>query len=96
MSSSVARVEVFAVTLGLVPCVTPVRGSQSNGMAEALVKTFKRDYVYVHDRPDARTVLSQQSRWPEDYNESEPHKSVRLKSPREFIRSYQPAAGPVG
>jgi len=25
----------------------------SSGMAEAFVKTFKRDYVYVHDRPDA-------------------------------------------
>ena len=34
-------------------------GPQSNGMAEAFVKTFKRDYLYVHDRPDAQTVLSQ-------------------------------------
>jgi putative transposase len=86
----------FAIDLGLVPCFTPVRSPQSNGMAEAFVKTFKRDYVYVHDRPDARTVLSQLPRWFEDYNESHPHKSLRLKSPREFIRSYQPAACPVG
>ncbi len=43
---------------------------QSNGMAEAFVKTFKRDYVYVQDRPDAKTVLSQLSAWFEDYNES--------------------------
>ena len=86
----------FAIDLGLVPCFTPVRSPQSNGMAEAFVKTFKRDYVYVHDRPDARTVLSQLSTWFEDYNESHPHKSLRLKSPREFIRSYQPAACPVG
>jgi transposase InsO family protein len=85
----------FAITLGLVPCFTPVRSPQSNGMSEAFVKTFKRDYVYVHDRPDARTLLSQLPRWFEDYNESHPHKSLRLKSPREFIRSYQPAACPV-
>jgi putative transposase len=85
----------FADRLGLVPCFTPVRSPQSNGMAEAFVKTFKRDYVYVHDRPDAKTVLSQLSAWFEDYNESHPHKALRLKSPREFIRSHQPAACPV-
>jgi transposase InsO family protein len=86
----------FAVRLGLVPCFTPVRSPQSNGMAESFVKTFKRDYVYVHDRPDAQTVLSQLSAWFEDYNESHPHKALQMKSPREFIRSFQPAACPVG
>jgi len=65
-------------------------------MSEAFVKTFKRDYVYIHDRPDARTVLAQLSRWFEDYNENHPHKALQLKSPREFIRSHQqPAACPV-
>jgi len=86
----------FADRLGLVPCFTPVRGPQSNGMSEAFVKTFKRDYVYVHDRPDAQTVLSQLARRFEDYNEVHPHKALQLKSPREFIRSLQqPAACPV-
>ena len=87
----------FAIRLGLVPCFTPVRSPQSNGMSEAFVKTFKRDYVYIHDRPDARTVLAQLPRWFEDYNENHPHKALQLKSPREFIRSHQqPAACPVG
>src|ERR1700730_7992795 len=64
---------------------------------EAFVKTFKRDYVYVHDRPDAQTVLSHLSNWFEDYNEVHPHKALQMKSPREFIRSHlQPAACPVG
>jgi transposase InsO family protein len=85
----------FAIRLGLVPCFTAVRSPQSNGMAEAFVKTFKRDYVYVHDRPDARTVLSQLPAWFEDYNESHPHKGLQMKSPREFMRSLQPAACPV-
>ena len=85
----------FADRLGLVPCFTPVRSPQSNGMAEAFVKTFKRDYAFVHDRPDAQTVLSQLSAWFEDYNESHPHKALQMKSPREFIRSYQPATCPV-
>jgi putative transposase len=82
-----------AQSIGLVPCLTPVRSPQSNGMAESFVKTFKRDYVYVHDRPDAQSVLAQLPRWFEDYNENHPHKALRMKSPREFIRSfYQPAA----
>jgi putative transposase len=85
----------FADRLGLVPCFTPVRSPQSNGMAEAFVKTFKRDYVYIHDRPDAQTVLSQLSAWFEDYNENHPHKALRMKSPREFIRSSQTAMCPV-
>jgi putative transposase len=85
----------FADALGLVPCFTPVRSPQSNGMAEAFVKTFKRDYGYVHDRPDAQTVLSQLSAWFEDYNESHPHKALRMKSPREFIRSSLTAMCPV-
>ena len=49
----------FAIRLGPNPGFTPVRSPQSNGMAEAFVKTFKRDYAYLHDRPDAQTVLSQ-------------------------------------
>ncbi len=36
--------------------------TQSIGMAESFVKTFKRDYVYVHDRPDAQSVLAQRPR----------------------------------
>jgi transposase InsO family protein len=39
----------FVIGLGLVPCFAPVRSRQSNGMAEAFVKTFKRDHVYVHE-----------------------------------------------
>lgn len=48
---------------------------ESNGMAESLVKTFKRDYVYVHNRPDGATVLAQLNWWFDHYNESLPHKA---------------------
>jgi transposase InsO family protein len=54
--------------MNLIPCFTPVRSPHSNGMAESFVKTFKRDYVYVHDRPDARTVLAQLDQWFNDHN----------------------------
>ena len=85
----------FARSLGLVPCFTPVRSPESNGMAESFVKTFKRDYVYINDRPDALTVLGRLDDWFEDYNENHPHKGLRLKSPREFIRTQKVASCPV-
>ncbi len=46
----------FADRLGLVPCFTPVRSR----MAEAFVKTFKRDYEALHKQrltPDKAEML---------------------------------------
>lgn len=85
----------FAAELGLRACFTPVRSPESNGIAESFMKTFKRDYVFVHDRPDARTVLAQLPAWFEDYNENHPHKGLRMKSPRQFIRSLVNVGCPV-
>jgi transposase InsO family protein len=73
--------------MGFISSFTPVRSPDSNGMGEAFVKTFKRDYVYVHDRPDAKTVMVQLGQWFEDYNEYDPHKGLKMKLPRQFIRS---------
>ena len=42
---------------------TPVRSPQSNSMAESVIKTFKRDYVFNHPRDTAHTVLSQLDEW---------------------------------
>ena len=64
----------FARGIGLIPRQTPVSSPQSNGMAEAFVRTLKRDYVRVNPRPDAQ-----------NYNEVHPHRSLRYRSPREFI-----------
>jgi putative transposase len=76
-----------AHAMGLVPCFTPVHSPESNGMAESFVKSFKRDYVFLHARPDAQSVLSQLSVWVDDYNEVRPHHGLRMCSPRQFIRS---------
>jgi hypothetical protein len=38
-------------------------------MSEAFVKTFKRDYAYQWELPDARSVLEQLPGWFKDYNE---------------------------
>ena len=47
----------FARDIGLEPITTPVERPQSNGMAEAFVRTIKRDYVRVSPRPNAETVM---------------------------------------
>ena len=51
----------------------PVRSPESNGIAEAFARTFKRDYARVHPLPDAATVLRQIAGWFDDYNDSHPH-----------------------
>jgi len=70
--------------IGLVPCTTPIESPQSNGMAEAFVKTFKRDYARVSAKPDAASVLRQLDSWFEHYNTTHPHKALGYCSPREF------------
>ena len=62
-------------------------------MPESFVKMFKRDYVYVVNRPYAQSVLARLLPWFEDYSENHLYRALRMKSPREFIRSVrQPAA----
>ena len=80
----------FAHELGLEPCTTPVESPQSNGMADAFVKTLKRDYVRVSPVPNAESVLRQLPGWLAHYNKLHPHRALGYRSPREFIaRSTQ-------
>jgi putative transposase len=86
----------IAVALNLQPCFTPVESPESNGIAEAFVKTFKRDYVRVNPIPDAASALEAIDSWMEDYNTMHPHSRLGYSSPREYISSQsQPAACPV-
>jgi len=76
----------FARSLGFVVCTTPLYSPESNGMADAFIKTFRRDDVDAPPLYDARYVLEQLPKWFEDYNEHHPHKALRMKSPREYRR----------
>ncbi len=78
----------FARDIGLEPRTTPIESPQSNGMAEAFVRTIKRDYVRVSSRPDAESVIRQLPSWIAHYNEVHPHKALGYRSPREFIAAY--------
>ena len=72
--------------LGLEPIHTPVCSPQSNGIAESFVNTFKRDYVSLMDRSNAKVVLAQLPDAFLHFNEVHPHSSLKLKSPRMFRR----------
>jgi putative transposase len=75
---------LYAHELGLVPITTPAYSPQSNGMAEAFVKTFKRDYVAGAELRDAETVLAQLGEWFDDYNARAPHSALGMRSPAEY------------
>src|SRR4029453_591999 len=70
----------FAREIGLMPKTTPLVSPQSNGMAEAFVRTLKRDYVRVSPVPDAEAVLRQLPLWWAHYNEFHPHRARGYRS----------------
>jgi putative transposase len=62
----------FARDIGLDPRTTPIESPQSIGMAEAFVRTIKRDYV-------PQTVMH--LAWINHYNEVHPHKASDIVHP---------------
>jgi putative transposase len=79
----------LATLIGLKPCFTAAYSPASNGMAEAFVASFKRDYVYVNDCETADWVLAQLSAWFRDYNEVAPHSALAMRSPKEYRRELK-------
>ena len=80
---------IAAERLGLTPVTTPAYSPQSNGMAEAFVKTMKRDYVDGADLSSAGAVLDQLPRWVADYNGVAPHSALGYLAPHEYRRRQQ-------
>lgn len=79
----------YGRALGFEMCTSPAYCPESNGMAEAFVKRFKRDYVYVNKLEDARSVMEQLPAWFRDYNQKAPHKGLKMMSPWEYLIKNQ-------
>lgn len=75
-----------ATALGLRLAFTPVRSPESNGVAEALVKTLRRDHARLSILPDAETAMRLLPGWFHDCNTVHPHSGLRMLSPQEFRR----------
>ena len=84
------NVQVLARRLGLKSCFTRAYSPESNGMAEAFVKTIKRDYVYVNDCACAEETMKLLEKWIYDYNYKAPHSALGMKSPMEYIKLNKP------
>ncbi|RKG90915.1 hypothetical protein D7V88_10240 [Corallococcus terminator] len=61
---------------------------QSNGMAEAFVKTFKRDDVDVNALHSAVHVIARLPAWVDDSNHCHPHRRLKMKSPHELRTAH--------
>ena len=77
----------LARDINLKPCFTAAYSPASNGVAEAFVGTFKRDYVYMNDCVAAQAVIAMIPNWIEDYNENAPHAALAMRSPRQYQRA---------
>lgn len=72
-------------------CVTPARSPESNGMAEAFVKTLKRDDVRISPLSDAATVRGRVSACIGDGNTVPPQSARAMRSPVEFRSALKPS-----
>lgn len=78
------RFRPFVRAMGLIPCHTPRRSPESNGLAEAFFGSFKRDYVYQACLETMDDVARQLPGWIEHYNQQAPHSALGMQSPAEF------------
>mgnify|MGYP004703503967 CR=1 FL=1 len=78
--------QAFARDLGLEPLTTPVCSPQSNGMAESLVRTIKRDDVAFMPKPEPAKAMRNLALAFGHYNEHHPHSALKYRSPCEYRR----------
>ena len=72
----------------MVPCHTPRRSPESNGLAEAFFGSFKRDYVYQACLETLETVAQQIPTWIRHYNQEAPHTTLGMQAPAEFYSAW--------
>lgn len=82
------RFRSFVQAMGLIPCHTPRRSPQSNGLAEAFFGSFKRDYVYQACLETLEEVRRQVPAWIDHYNREAPHSALGMQSPAECYAAW--------
>ena len=82
------RFRPFVRAMGLIPCHTPRRSPESNGLAEAFFGSFKRDYVYQACLETLKKVACQLPEWIAHYNREAPHSALGMQSPAEFYAAW--------
>lgn len=83
------RFRPFVRAMGLIPCHTPRRSPESNGLAEAFFGSFKRDYVYQACLDTRADVGRQVPGWIAHYNQHAPHSALGMQSPAEFYAEWR-------
>ena len=83
------RFRPFVRAMGLIPCHTPRRSPESNGLAEAFFGSFKRDYVYQACLETLETVGRQIPVWIAHYNQQAPHSALGMQAPAEFYADWR-------
>ena len=73
---------------GLVPCRTPCRSPESNGVAEAFFGSLKRDYVYQSCLETVADLERQLPGWIANYNQVAPHSALGMRSPAQFYAEW--------
>lgn len=82
------RFQYFVKAMGLVPCHTPRRSPESNGLAEAFFGSLKRDYVYQACLKTLNEVRRQLPGWIEHYNRQAPPSALGMHAPTEFYAAW--------
>jgi len=83
------KFQIFLTTMGLIPCHTPCRSPESNGVVEAFFGTLKRDYVSQSGLDTRADILRQLPGWLVDYNEVGPHSALGMRSPVQFHQDWK-------
>jgi hypothetical protein len=83
------RFRPFVRAMGLIPCHTPRRSPESNGLAEAFFGSFKRDYVYPACLETFETVGGQIPGWIEHSNRHAPHSALGMQAPTAFYADWR-------
>jgi len=78
------QTKLYGAEWGFDVRTTPSYSPESNGMAEAFVKLFKRDYVYTNELWTGDSILRMLPEWFDDYNRHHPHSALKMKSPLEY------------